>query len=276
MSDFSTRFGFKPEPIELEVTAMPDALRNGLWDCCKVTFFSNIGTGYRDTPNSTFENLADKLWHNIFKVPIDTQNSYSANQMLKQIRSKFFAYKFFEVYNFIEFLAKYGSNDPNEKSRFLSNCNRVLEREKSVFRFAANELVKISDPVDLEEIEIAIQQPSAHGVSEHIRSAAAAFSSRPPDYRNCVKEVISAVESAVFYINGKKDASLKNALNLMKQSHPIHPALEAGWIKLYAYTSDQDGIRHAMLENKDISHEEARYMLVSCSAFANYLISMKK
>ena len=45
-------------------------------------------------------------------------------------------------------------------------------------------------------------------------------------------------------------------------------------IKLYAYTSDENGIRHAegLFEN-DVTFEEAEFMLVSCSAFVNYLIA---
>jgi len=41
---------------------------------------------------------------------------------------------------------------------------------------------------------------------------------------------------------------------------------------IYGYTSDEGGIRHAMLEEKIIDFEDAKFMLVSCSAFINYLI----
>ena len=42
---------------------------------------------------------------------------------------------------------------------------------------------------------------------------------------------------------------------------------------IYGYTSDEDGIRHSMLELPKINFEDAKYMLVSCSAFINYLKS---
>jgi len=44
---------------------------------------------------------------------------------------------------------------------------------------------------------------------------------------------------------------------------------KAGMIKLYSWTSSADGIRHGVTGEK---FEEAKYMLVSCSAFINYLI----
>jgi len=40
---------------------------------------------------------------------------------------------------------------------------------------------------------------------------------------------------------------------------------------MYGYTSDEDGIRHAMLEEPDVGFEDAKFMLVACSAFINYL-----
>ncbi len=42
--------------------------------------------------------------------------------------------------------------------------------------------------------------------------------------------------------------------------------------KLYGYTSDKSGIRHNGGVDENTTFEEAQYMLVSCSAFLNYLI----
>ena len=49
--------------------------------------------------------------------------------------------------------------------------------------------------------------------------------------------------------------------------------LEGGFLKLYGYTNDSDGIRHAMLEESQLTQADAVYFLVSCSAFVNYLKS---
>lgn len=46
----------------------------------------------------------------------------------------------------------------------------------------------------------------------------------------------------------------------------------AGFNNLYGYTSDESGIRHGGINFIDSPAEDARYMLVSCSAFINYLI----
>lgn len=52
----------------------------------------------------------------------------------------------------------------------------------------------------------------------------------------------------------------------------LHKALKTGFSSLYGYASDAEGIRHAMLDESKLSFSDAKYMLVSCSAFVNYLI----
>src|SRR5690606_4111676 len=91
-----------------------------------------------------------------------------------------------------------------------------------------------------------------------------------PDYRNSVKESISAVEAACNIIVGE-NTTLGQALKRLKLPDP--GAFQAGMLKLYGYACDADGIRHALLEKSEIDQAEARYFLVICSAFVNYLIA---
>ncbi len=56
----------------------------------------------------------------------------------------------------------------------------------------------------------------------------------------------------------------------------MHPALEAAFTKLYDYTSDAKGIRHALLDEDRVTFEEAKFMLVACSAFVNYVRDVLK
>lgn len=55
--------------------------------------------------------------------------------------------------------------------------------------------------------------------------------------------------------------------------HSLHNAFKQGVIKLYGWTSDAGGIRHALIEAPEVDEADARFMLVSCSAVVNYLIS---
>ena len=97
---------------------------------------------------------------------------------------------------------------------------------------------------------------------------------KKPDYENSVKESISSVESMCSIITGLSGgaATLGNTLKKLKENGVnIHPALENAFKQLYGYTSDSGGIRHGSIEFVNVASEDAKYMLVSCSAFVNYL-----
>ena len=51
----------------------------------------------------------------------------------------------------------------------------------------------------------------------------------------------------------------------------IHIAMQKAFAQLYGYTSDESGIRHGSIDFVKAPEEDARYMLVTCSAFINYL-----
>jgi hypothetical protein len=67
-------------------------------------------------------------------------------------------------------------------------------------------------------------------------------------------------------------ATLDGALKELCAKTEIHGALQAGFSKLYGYISDEKGIRHALLDQPNVGFAEAKYMIVSCSAFVHYLI----
>ncbi len=94
-----------------------------------------------------------------------------------------------------------------------------------------------------------------------------------PDYRNSIKESISAVESLCCIIADGKKATLGDALKIIKDKIPLHTALEKAFQKLYGYTSNAEGIRHALMDESSLSQEDAIFMLVSCSTFTNYLVA---
>ncbi len=99
---------------------------------------------------------------------------------------------------------------------------------------------------------------------------------KEPDYRNSIKESISAVEACCREITGKH--KLDDALNnLQAKGIKINGEMKKGFEKLYYYTNDaKSGIRHALMvdENKP-TKDEAVYMMVVCSAFINYLNSKR-
>ncbi len=146
----------------------------------------------------------------------------------------------------------------------------------SGFRLVGNKITPIIDEVEIQSIEEAINNSDLRYVSVHLKSALELMTDRQnPNYRNSIKESINAVEGVAKLITNEIKDELKSALNKLEDKLKIslHGALKSGFLSIYGYTSDGDGIRHALTEEENVSFEDARFMLTACSAFVNYLIA---
>lgn len=161
-----------------------------------------------------------------------------------------------------------------DKELFIGKINKVLEEENSGYRMIGELFVPITNQTELSSVKEVLFS-SFESVEMHMKKALELYSDRlHPDYENSIKESISAVESICCIITGKsgKSATLGVTLKeLEKHGIHVHEAMKSAFEKLYGYTSDENGIRHGGIDFKGASSEDAKYMLVSCSAFINYL-----
>lgn len=267
---FSQRIGKTPITKPIQIESMDDDLRNCLWNVLKTSILDNL------RKRSQFRNFCKKFWHNFLKLPIDKipKNLYDAEQI---IRDTFFSGEWFRVYDLIGFITKHTYTKlPVYQEKFKTQCNNIFKKEQAGYRFVGNDIVPITNPIEIEEIENAISftLTSQKGANIHLKSALEKLSDRKnPDCRNSIKESISAIESVAKTISGNSKDSLGKALNTIKDKVGMHEALVQGLKQLYGYTSDADGIRHALMDNHNCSSDDAKFMLVLSSAFVNYLIA---
>ena len=158
---------------------------------------------------------------------------------------------------------------------YKAEINELFQREYVGYRFIDGEITPISDDIEVAEIEKSLDI-KFQGCKSHIKKALGFLSDREnPDYKNSIKESISAVESICQIIAQNSKATLGEALKKLEEHGvKIHEAMKKSFSSLYGYTSDEGGIRHCegMFES-NVTFEEAKFMLVSCSAFVNYLIA---
>lgn len=286
MDTFSQRFGFTSKKDIMQIESMDDDLRTSLWNVLILSFWSKLERYFDidyDQKESYTEiynvkHLIKLLWFSHFKKTFDELSRVWPSDY-KFIKEKFFQYQWFEVYDFLEFIAKsYGNNpygnNPTLES-FIDLCNYVLEREFSGYRFVGSTITPITSETEIETIKEALtSEDRLMPVSTHIKTALICLSEKEnPDYRNSIKESISAVESICCIISNDSKATLGKALKAIEKDRKVnlHPALSEAFNKLYGYTSDTNGIRHALLDESNLNFEDAKFMLVSCSAFINYL-----
>lgn len=271
---FSERLGFKSVKDQIQIESIDNELRNLLWSVYLESFIKKTENWERRPELTTF---IKHLWINFFKLPIDTlpadrSGLIQTNFIAKTLRDYFFDVKreWYEIYDLLEFTASFASKE------FLEITNRALEREKSAYRFVDKTIVQITSNEEVLEIEEALQKTDKFkSVNTHLSTALSLLSDKKsPDYRNSIKESISAVESICKIFTSNDKTTLGEALNKLEKENNLHPALKKSFSSLYGYTSDEGGIRHALNENdKEIDFHEAKFLLVTCSAFINYLIS---
>lgn len=180
-----------------------------------------------------------------------------------------------EVLDIVEYSCRWIEREFNSNGFLFSAFNDLFEQEFVGYRFVSGRIVAISDKTEIESIELACSNP-VEGCRIQLQKAVDFLADRKNrDYKNSIKESICAVESLCRIIVNDEKATLGDALKQLEKSGiVIHPSLKSAFQKLYGYTSDQGGIRHAegLLES-DVTFEDATFMLVSCSAFINYLLS---
>lgn len=277
---FSERHGFKTARQAIQIDSMDDALRTSLWNVIYRSFLAVHA--HRTSDNPYFHVLSRTLQLEFFKLPID-EIPHLSSDYITWIKKWIFSAEWYEVYDLVEFLrmiqkalSKYNNYSSGDKGNsFEGQINSILEQEKSGYRFVGDHLSSIVDSLEISAIDDAAERSTSFaGAREHIRTALQLYASRrEPDYRNSIKEAISAIESAACVITGDPKATLGKALSMLERSHDLPPAMKEAFSKLYGYASGPTGIRHAMFEEPNVTEAEARFMLVACSAFLNFLIS---
>ena len=202
----------------------------------------------------------------IRKTP-DTLNKYN---IFREIESYVLKMQWYEIYDFLEYISQtYHKKEIN--IQFRKEVNQVLKEEMSAYRFVDNYIASIIDEVEIGELEGALNCKYTP-VKKHLSNALKLLESS--DYQNSIKESITAVESLAKIIT-KQEKDLASYIKAMDID--LNRQFKTSMINLYGWTCKEDGIRHGHTkEELKTSFEEAKYMLVSCSAFVNYLIAKNK
>lgn len=168
-------------------------------------------------------------------------------------------------------------NGPKDlRNDFVETCNSFLECVNSPYRLVSGQLTEITSQEEIESVEGAIANESINGgARDYLRVAPSLMNDKAnPDFRSSIKESISAVESVARQLSGDKKASLGQALKALEKNGNLHTALKSSFSALYDYTNDAEGIRHVLMDGPTLIKADARFMLVSCSAFTNYLTEL--
>lgn len=268
--------GLAPLSKVAQVNNIDSELRNSLWNVLSIHLFSKYYPyNDYDTDNlreSNFQNFSQIVYFEFLKKPVDTISIlYSAFK--SNLREYLLNAQWHRAYSLIELIVS--TNYLGTSQLLTEEFNKVLARENSAYRFVSGKLAPITSKEEVEEIENAISGSDRYSsVRAHLQTSLSLLTDREtPDYRNSIKESISAVESLAKKLVGNDKATLGQALKELETKHNLHASLKSAFMTLYGYTSDAGGIRHALLDNTTApTKADARFMLICCSAFINFAI----
>lgn len=274
---FSQRIGKTPIKTTLQVESIDNVLEIKLWNFTIQHFFDTKNDQLPTYENSEKTKTCKNIWINFFNQLIDDIPRYRntgkiiSDSVIDYCKKWFFQATWYEKYDFLEYICHLV--DDKYRGIFEDILNYILKKELAGYRLINGQFVQITSTEEIVEIEQAINSPNATPVQTHLELALSHFSNKKsPDYRNSIKESISAIESYCCSLTGDSKATLGKALAIIESKHKLHGALKTAYTALYGYTSDAGGIRHSLIEDTDkISFEDAKYMLVVCSAFINYM-----
>ncbi|RYE20577.1 MAG: hypothetical protein EOP45_10800 [Sphingobacteriaceae bacterium] len=269
---FGKRLGFEPVEIPFQVQSLNSKTRVDLWNAHYIFIQKPIeGAAYSDKPLGRINKLS---WIHFFNLPLDDYPQYESavgNYAKRYITTA----DWYKIYEFFEFILDNISTAEFSKKRYHDFISSKLLENNSAYTLVNDRFVPVMNESEINEISRAQQLAKKYklnGVQEHLNSAIELIAKKPsPDYRNSIKESISMVE-AISRIIEPSENTLGKALNKLDKNQKINSTLKSAFEKLYAYTNDKNGIRHALMDEQLIDTEDARFFLISCSAFTNYLI----
>ena len=204
-----------------------------------------------------FDNLPLDEWHLDFE------------DFCRSFRRRIELQPFYKVFDLIEFILRH----PECPIDFAKNMLKVFAWSHLAYTLDVEPPPTVIPAVTPEEGAAVVEslallrKAGLYGSATHLRSASAYINEGK--WADSVRESIHAVES----VARKLDPDAAQTLGPALKSQPLHPALKKGFASLYGYTADEQGVRHALLDQTDahVGRDEAVFMLGACASFASYL-----
>lgn len=286
MKLFSERYGYTHPSDVIIRKELPLDVQNAIcstFDILQVNFNNSQNFYYSDFDR--YKDLEYNLWVYFLNNRVaEFKNGWtyhdvaipfltSTNQWFQKLDLVEFSIQFLRKLD-----SQYDSTNYFISNSFINRLNSEFKRLNFAYRIVDDRIVEITSDEEIKSIDTALVESDTK-VKEHLSRALEHYAKRPEgDYRNSIKESISAVEAYCRERTGKN--TLGDAIKALKNTGiTLHPLLETSLTKLYAYTNQPDtGIRHSLMDDSEgytPGADEALFMLVTCSAFINYLRKKK-
>ena len=217
-----------------------------------------------------------RAWGRFTKVP-ESRVRTEYGKVIRDFESVLTRERFNRVLDLLEIMA----DEQENSDEFATKVTTLFERHHAAYRLDTSQRpYKFFPQTSKEQGEAVrrvietLRESGMQGAAAHLRQAAHHINAGQQG--NSIADSIHAVESVARIIDPNSNKTLGPALSSLEKAGVLkHPALKEAFKKLYGYTNDEQGIRHALLDrdSPDVGLDEAMFMFGACASFADYLVS---
>ncbi len=272
---FSQAEGIEPLPGPLKLGELSKQARALLWREFHQKFrqATRHGDGYSgpSTLGTPWVDIMYRWWVEELNQPSDEFSNY-VSDITGLTKDLILSGSWNKVFDFVQFVMR----SQNCPYGYPDRISWVLRKSRTAYTVVPKPFTIVPSATDDEGDAIKkaftdLDEAGFGGARTHLRQAAEELNSG--NYGDAVRESVHAVEATARKLDPKASKTLSPALKALEDRVGIHPALKAGFQKIYGYTSDEGGIRHALLEDdRKVDIEDAVFMIGACASFVSYLV----
>ena len=271
---FSQRYGLAPLPEPMQLERISDDLRREIWNVIRERLLRHRSHWVTDYFDDQAKRFSERVLGKLNQLPED-QISTNYENVLNAFKQAALQGKFNHVLDLVEILVndRDATEELKERLRVLFEHSAYrLDTSQRPYRFFPQTSKEQGETV--RRATETLRQGGMEGAATHLRQAAEHINAG--QYGDSIADSIHAVESVAKKIDQRASKTLGPALDSLERAGLLkHPALKEAFKKLYGYTNDEQGIRHARLDrdSPDVGLDEAMFMFGACASFADYLVS---
>lgn len=269
---FSQRTGLESIPPQLKLGEVSAELRRLFYYYISLEIDRESYAPYGSAVfKAAWRRVAMDLHVLFFKLPVD-KFEYGAHETKQRLNMSIQRANIGGLFDLVEFLMRHrGCSD--ELKRELADA---FVTARAAYRVFDNKYVAaIGTDEQAEAFERAIADSEAkNATAARKQLIAAGVALRNSDWAGSVRESIHAVEAMAVRLAPGTD-TLGAALKVLEQRGHLHGGLKAAFCSLYGYSSEEEGVRHALVfgDEAQVDEADALFMLGACASFVSYLLA---
>ena len=277
---FAQREGKAPLPEAMELEHVPQQFRQLVWLSIDEEIGDLAGIGAIDDYYETqpVHGVAQIIWSFQFEIQLIPHDKipHSTPTIDQEFSREVVLHgQYHEVIAFVEYILRHEECSSDLycaiEQAFARTSTAYLVEKVGEISTIMPRISREAGDATRQAIET-LNAGSTDGAATHLRQATEHINSG--QHADSIADSIHTVESVACTIDPKANKTLGPALDSLEKAGVLkHPALKEAFKKLYGYTSDEEGIRHALLDKDaaDVGLNEAIFMFGACASFAAYL-----